>query len=131
MTLKLITQQVLGNLLVARSSVSGPDKAVLIASKKKCKCGSTTHLRTIVTESGDPMNIRIRGDSIGNSLKKLLRKSADLVLPLTFVLAIKTVQSIQVSKLHPLPGKWLLVHVVYTKSTQQIFFVRDFIMSQY
>ena len=75
--------------------------------------------------------IRIRGDSIGNSWKKLLRKSADLVLPLTFVLAIKTVQSIQVSKLHPLPGKWLLVHVVYTKSTQQIFFVRDFIMSQY
>ena len=51
MTLKLITQQ-----LISSSSVSGPDKAVLIASKKKCKCGSTTHLRTIVTESGDPMN---------------------------------------------------------------------------
>ena len=32
--------------LLSSSSVSGPDKAVLIASKKKCKCGSTTHLRT-------------------------------------------------------------------------------------
>ena len=31
--------------LLSSSSVSGPDKAVLIASKK-CKCGSTTHLRT-------------------------------------------------------------------------------------
>ena len=33
--------------LLSSSSVSGPDRAVIIASKKKrCKCGSTTNLRT-------------------------------------------------------------------------------------
>ena len=32
--------------LLSSSSVSGPDRAVIIASKKKCRCGSTTHLRT-------------------------------------------------------------------------------------
>ena len=40
--------------LLSRSSVSGPDRAVIIASKKKCKCGSTTHLRTSHREC--PMN---------------------------------------------------------------------------
>ena len=53
MTLKLMTQQVLENFL-GSSSVSGPDRAVIIASKKKCKCGSTTHLRTSHREC--PMN---------------------------------------------------------------------------
>ena len=32
--------------LLSSSAVSGPDRAVIIASKKRCKCGSTTHLRT-------------------------------------------------------------------------------------
>ena len=40
--------------LLGSSSVSGPDRAVIIASKKKCKCGSTTHLRTSHREC--PMN---------------------------------------------------------------------------
>ena len=40
--------------LRSSSSVSGPDRAVIIASKKRCKCGSNTHLRTSHREC--PMN---------------------------------------------------------------------------
>ena len=56
--------------LLGSSSVSGPDSAVIIASKKKCKCGSTTHLRTSHREC--PMN-KSKGheddsvDLLGNS----------------------------------------------------------------
>ena len=32
--------------LLDSSSVSRPDKTIIIASKKRCKCGSPTHLRT-------------------------------------------------------------------------------------
>ena len=58
--------------LTGSSSVSGPDRAIIIASKKKCKCGSTTHLRTSHREC--PMN-KNKGhgdgsvDSIGNSTR--------------------------------------------------------------
>ena len=56
--------------LLGSSSVSGPDRAVIIASKKKCKCGSTTHLRTSHREC--PMNKSKRHeddsvDLLGNS----------------------------------------------------------------
>ena len=46
--------------LLGSSSVSGPDSAVIIASKKKCKCGSTSHLRTSHREC--PMNKSKRHD---------------------------------------------------------------------
>ena len=61
--------------LLGNSSVSGPDRAVIIASKKKCKCGSTTHLPTSHREC--PMN-KNKGqgngsvDSIGNSMRSQL-----------------------------------------------------------
>ena len=40
--------------LLSSSSVSGPDRKVIISNKKRCKCGSTTHLRTSHREC--PMN---------------------------------------------------------------------------
>ena len=58
--------------LISNSSVSGPNRAVIIASKKKCKCGSATHLRTSHREC--PMN-KNKGhgdgsvDSTGNSTR--------------------------------------------------------------
>ena len=83
--------------LLGSSSVSGPDRAVIIASKKKCKCGSTTHLRTSHREC--PMNKSKRheddsADLLGNSTtseQEITTKSANVVQLLTFVLAIETV----------------------------------------
>ena len=56
--------------LLSNSSVSGPDRAVIIASKNKCKCGSTTHLQTSHKECLMNKSKRHEDDSvdaIGNS----------------------------------------------------------------
>ena len=45
MTLKLMTQQVLENFLVAPQCL-GLIELLSLLVKKRCKCGSTTHLRT-------------------------------------------------------------------------------------